>query len=630
MEGAGAVGGWAEGSRMTKVGNDAALSRRHLLGSALAGGGATLVWPLRGWAQDVATPVASPVAVPEITYDIPVTYPRPGTRTASLGTEITFRGVDPEQLRTVEVYGERSGFHPGIVVPHSDGKGASFRPDHEFHRGEEVTVRAGFEILDADDGDFRFITARPRNLEASAQRETEAPEDEVLSFRSRPDLKPPLIGVTTYEGELAPGYIFLSPKRGAGRNSAVILDNNGQPVWHFPVERDVEQLFDFRVQQYMGEPVLTWWQGIVTREHSFGHWVLLNSAYEQVAAFNVGNGFAGGDLHELVLTPEGTGLINIYNSIGWDISAVGGPEDGSVIDSVVQEIDIATGCVLYEWHSMDHVALEESYIEYEEDENAPDFDNFHINSVNRDLDGHYLVNARNTWAFYKVDRVTGEVIWRLGGKQSDFELGEGAQPAWQHDVQRQPDGTITLYDNGDESLHGVSRGLVLELDEEAMTAEVLREYRHPDETFASSQGNMQTLPNGNVFIGWGSEPLASEFSAEGEVLLDAKLPPEKQSYRGYRFEWVGRPTDAPAIAAERSDANNVVVWASWNGATEVAVWRLLAGPSADALEPVGEPAERTGFETEISAATDAAFVAVAALGADGVELRRSEAIEIAS
>src|SRR4028119_1028862 len=190
-----------------------------------------------------------------------------------------------------------------------------------------------------------------------------------------------------------------------------------------------------------------------------------------------------------------------------DLSPYGGPADGLVLDGVVQEIDVESGEVLFEWHSLDHVAPGESYY------SPPDvptnrFDYFHINSVDVDLDGNLLISARRTSAVYKVDRESGEVMWRLGGKRSDFEMGEGTDFAYQHDARRQADGTITLFDNyGPKNEEDCSRAVVMEVDEEAMKASLVRDYFAPDGMpIADTQGNVQVLPDGNVFVGGGSEP----------------------------------------------------------------------------------------------------------------------------
>ena len=191
-------------------------------------------------------------------------------------------------------------------------------------------------------------------------------------------------------------------------------------------------------------------------------------------------------------------------------------------------------------------------------------------------------------------------------------MGEGTRTVSQHDARRQEDGTITIFDNGaPPDLHDQSRGIVVELDEDDMRATLLREYTHPDRLVSTSQGNMQVLPNGNVFIGWGSEPFVSEFSHEGALLFDAHIPPGYDCYRSFRFPWKGQPTEAPAVAVDRVSDDEVALFASWNGSTEVATWEVLAGAHPDRLEPLGA-VPRNGFETALSARTAEPYVAVRA------------------
>jgi hypothetical protein len=257
------------------------------------------------------------------------------------------------------------------------------------------------------------------------------------------------------------------------------------------------------------------------------------------------------------------------------------------MDGIVQEVDIETGEVHFEWHSLDHVGVEESYVAPLEDP-AYIYDSFHINSIDVDYDDDLLISARNTWTVYKVDRATGEVLWLLGGKESDFEMGEGTRTAFQHDARRQEDGTITVFDNGAHpQVHEQSRAILLRLDEEEMNATLLREYASPEKVLSTSQGNAQLLSNGNVMVGWGSAPCFSEFSRDGKMLLNAEFPPECESYRAFRFSWSGHPADTPALAVEQRSRNSVALHASWTGATEVATWEVISGPRPNRLEPLG-------------------------------------------
>jgi outer membrane protein assembly factor BamB len=448
------------------------------------------------------------------------------------------------------------------------------------------------------------------------------------SFRSRPDLRPPAVEVTVRGRDTAPGHIFVAPKNGPeedgpGQDGAMILDEDGQVVWFRPLHREERDVMDFKVQRYKGEPVLTWWEGRHTG-YGQGEYVIADPSYRELTRVRAGNGYRG-DHHEFLITSHDTALLTIYNSVRVDLSSEGGPEDGKVLEGIVQEVDIETGEVLFEWHSLEHVGLEESHYEPPENPRLP-FDYFHINSVDVDHDSNLLVSGRRTSTVYKIDRESGEVIWRLGGKKSDFEMDPDSRRAYQHDVRRQPDGTITIFDNGVLNVDAQSYGLVLELDMEKMAATRVRRYAHPDKVLSATQGSVQVLPNGNVFIGWGSEPVLSEFGSEGELLFSANFPTETESYRAFRSPWSGQPDDDPAVAAEAGPGEEVTLYASWNGATEVATWEVLAGPSPDALKPVA-PAPRKGFETAITLETTEAYFGVQAKSGSGRVLGTSPAVK---
>jgi hypothetical protein len=430
-------------------------------------------------------------------------------------------------------------------------------------------------------------------------------------FRSRPDLSPPGMRVTALSPGIAPGKVFMAPKRRSGQGGPAILDERGRLVWFKPMPKGIVA-DDFRVQRYDGKPVLTWWEGKTNdRGQGQGLWVIADETYTEIARVRAGNGLKG-DLHDLELTPRGTALITIYTPVKADLSVVGSFADGEAMDSVIQEIDVESGEVLWEWSSLDHVALAESYAGVPKKTRFP-YDYFHINSIEEDPDGDLLVSARNTWAIYKIDKQSGEVVWRLGGRRSDFALGPGVRFAWQHDARWQEDGTMTLFDNQATPKVGPeSSAVVLDVDEEARTATVKLELTHPAKVLAIAEGNAQGLPGGAMFVGWGlgSRRGVSELGPRGELRFDLVLPGDTDTYRAYRLPWVGRPTDRPAIAATR-DGDAVKVYASWNGATEVTHWELLAGHSPGALTRVGI-VERSGFETTLELPNTAPWIAVRA------------------
>lgn len=445
---------------------------------------------------------------------------------------------------------------------------------------------------------------------------------EVLQFHSRPGLDPDKVTVAVPAHRTAPGLVFLAVKRGPGQDGPMIVDDEGRVRW-FRKAPGRTTATGFRVQRYRGQPVLTWWQGRTMLGHGEGEYVILDRHYEEVARVRAGNGQMG-DHHEIQLTPRGTAYIAVYALRKLDLRSVGGKRDGRIFDSMIQEIDIESGRVLWEWSAADHFPVSEGATPPKA---TKPHDYFHINAVDEDRDGNLLVSARNMHGIYKISRRTGKVIWRLGGERSDFAMGPGARFAFQHDIVRRADGTLSLFDNEATPPQAEqSRGLVLRLDRRARTATVVREYTHPDGLLSIAEGSMQTLPNGNVFIGWGPEPHISEFSRDGRLLFDLTIPEGSDSYQAFRHEWVGEPRDRPALAAKRTRDDGFVVWASWNGATEVQRWLVLAGDDEDDLMPVATAPWRD-FETEIRVRNGARYVAVQALDADGRALGTSRTIE---
>jgi hypothetical protein len=448
-----------------------------------------------------------------------------------------------------------------------------------------------------------------------------APAGQAWNFRSRPDLHPPVIEVTKQARDTASGHIFIAPKNGPdeagpGQDGCMILDDDGQPVWLRLLQNEDMDVMNFRAQAYKGETVLTWWEGLHTG-FGQGEYVIFDGSYREITRVRAGNGYEG-DHHEFLISPQDTALITIYNKVPGDSIPTGDPADGNVLDGIVQELDIETGEVLFEWHSLEHVGLDESY--------TKPYDYFHINSIDVYDENHLLISSRNTCTVYKIDRKTGEVVWRLGGKKSDFEMGPGTVTAFQHDARRRPDGTVTIFDNGYVNKVEQSRGIMVDVDEDAMSAKLAREYTYPDKLLCETQGNVQVLPNGNVFVGWGSEPVYSEFDADGKLLFSAAFPTESESYRAFRLQWSGQPTDDPAMAVESGPEDEVTLYASWNGATEVTTWQVLAGSAPDQLELLAS-APRQGFETVITVHTTEPYVSLMAVNSSGKVLGTTNAIK---
>jgi hypothetical protein len=460
-----------------------------------------------------------------------------------------------------------------------------------------------------------------------ASRASDSPGDGLQHFVSRPDLTPPATTVTRTGRPADSRRTFLNaPWSGPGRGGSLIRDGAGSLVW-FGLNTSSRHRMDFSTQAYRGKPVLTWWQGVVTAEgYGLGDCVIADSAYRVTHTIRAHRGVQA-DLHEFRLTSEGTALITAYRTRPASLAAVGGPVHGWVLSGVVQEIDVATGDLVFEWDSLDHVPVTESAKAYAGETRASPFNYFHINSISTTPDGDLLISSRNTWTVYKVARRTGRIIWRLGGKDSDFALGPGTRFYWQHHARQHGARTLTLFDNGaDPAEEERSRALILDLDTGRMQATLRQAFAHPGRRLlAGAMGSAQLLPDGRMFVGWGSLPYYSEFAADGRLLADGEITASCQSYRAFSHDWTGHPASQPAAAALRRPGGGSRVYASWNGATEVAAWTVLAGGSASSLRRVGT-FRRTGFETAMTVHDRASHFAVEPRNSSGHVLGRSATV----
>jgi len=405
----------------------------------------------------------------------------------------------------------------------------------------------------------------------------------------------------------------------------MIFDRHGTLVW-FRAMAKGDTATDFRVQSYRGQPVLTWWQGYINRGTGVGEDVILDGGYRQIAAVKGANGMSA-DLHEFQLTPQGTALITSEYPVWRDLSSVHGPTRGIVMDSVVQEIDIPTGLVRFEWHALDHVALSDSYLPVPT-ETGHIFDHFHINSVQQAPDGSLLISSRHTWAIYDLDHGTGQVRWQLNGKRSSFKMGPSTGFAWQHDARMQSDGTITLFDDGagPPIVHKRSRGVTIKLDTAKKTATLVLQDEHQPGILAEFEGNVQDQPNGDQLVGWGGQPFITEFNNKGRPVFDAHFVGLNSSYRAYRFVWNASPSSPPS-AALHVIGGKAFAYASWNGATAVTRWQVLGGSSPRKLATMAS-AGRSAFETQIKLPSVPTYIETRALDARGHVLGTSKAVKV--
>jgi hypothetical protein len=361
---------------------------------------------------------------------------------------------------------------------------------------------------------------------------------------------PPPVTILTSSPLVGHGYFFISPysDQSTYANGPEILDPSGHVVWFHAVPQGHEAS-DFRVQRYHGDPVLTWWQGTGLGGLSSGTDYIYNDKFQQIATVNAGNGLSA-DGHEFLITPRDTALILAYTTATANLSSIGGPANQTIINGVVQEIDISTGKVLFQWNSQDHVPFSQSEQPLPADTSSP-WDWFHINAVKLDTDGNLLIDARDTWTTYKVSLATGNIIWQLGGKNSSFKLqaapgqtldNAGKLFAWQHDPEALGDDTytFTFFDNesgGATNELGYSRAITVRLNEKNHTATLIKSDNQPEGLIAPSQGNAQTTDRGYLVVGWGALPYFSEFSPSGHLIFNAQFPTGVNTYRAYLLPW---------------------------------------------------------------------------------------------
>ncbi|HUD35308.1 MAG TPA: arylsulfotransferase family protein, partial [Streptosporangiaceae bacterium] len=323
----------------------------------------------------------------------------------------------------------------------------------------------------------------------------------------------------------------------------------GKELWFHQAPAGEEDA-DFRPQVYDGKPVLTFWEGTGLGGLSSGSDYIYNDHYKQIAVVNAGNGYSA-DGHEFLITPSNTALVLSYATATANLTSINGPADQTVIDGIVQEINIKTGKVLFQWNSADHVPYNESEQPLPATASTP-WDWFHVNAVKVASDGDLLIDARDTWTTYKVSLRTGNIIWQLGGKDSSFTLkaapGQTLDQAdelfaWQHDPQQVGPNLYTFFDNESSGTPELaySRVDVVRINQRTKTATLVKTYGQPEGLVAASQGNAQTMASGDLFVGWGILPYISEFSPSGNLLFNAEFPAGVNTYRAYRLPWPQRP-----------------------------------------------------------------------------------------
>ncbi len=430
------------------------------------------------------------------------------------------------------------------------------------------------------------------------------------SFVSVPHLHPPKLKGTLHGrvSQLAAGYFMVAnfPDLSAGKplvgqSGPLMLDRHLQPVWFKPVPKSVVAS-NLTTQTYNGKPALSWWQGTLTKTGQIlsGTDYVVDQTYKTVAKLTASSPWTIA-LHEMVIDGTDAWVVVTRNVDG---ASHGGPKGSTLADTAVAEYDLNTGNQVYLWDPLAHVPLSDSY---QPALNDGVWDPYHVNSVQLTGNGSFLVSMRNTSAAYMVDQASSNVEWTLGGKHSTFTFGKNAAFQWQHDVQLHSGDVVSMFDdhcclmkpNGKFVVPSRSstRGLVLKLDTTKHTASFMRQYYRGKNFYAAFLGDTDLLSGGRAVVGWGSQPFFSEYGSSGKLLLDVAWPSPDESYRAYVEHWVGLPYYPPSGGVEKS-GSTATVYASWDGATQVKKWVVLAGNSVKHLSKVAT-ARLSGFETAI-------------------------------
>ena len=515
------------------------------------------------------------------------------------------------------VEGAQSGSHSGAVVLGEDQKTIFFKPDHPFTLGEKVTVRIG-QLTFPDGASYASITynfwvsssqpqppstAFPESLldalpqaSTSGQSAPSVQPQAVSNYLTLPADIPPYTVTVSNPSQAAPGYIFVAPfdfpHTGPRQPSyLLIMDNQGEIVYYQPVEQGLVD-YDFKV---LPTGQLVYYNSGDSTFH------LMNANYQEVGSYKAGNGYTA-DLHEFQLLENGHALILAYDHQPVDMSKVvaGGKPDAAVIGLIIQEVDQDQN-VYFQWRSWDHFALFDTY----KDLTTATVDYVHGNALELDTDGNIMLSSRHMSEITKIERGTGAIIWRLGGKNNMFTFTNDVPFSFQHDIRRLPNGHITLWDNLMEK--GSSRPIEYVLDEVNKTITTVWDYQHTPPVWSRAMGNAQRLENGNTFMSWGyplvtaSDPTyayvnVQEVTPDKTTVFELVFEPLIVDYRAYRFPWTGLPLTQPELAA-KVESGQITLGYSWNGATEIASYKVYGGSDRSNLTLL-DTQTRSGFETQ--------------------------------
>ncbi|GLA34413.1 hypothetical protein AnigIFM63309_006956 [Aspergillus niger] len=429
-------------------------------------------------------------------------------------------------------------------------------------------------------------------------------------YRSRPDLSPPKLNITIPAPDAnGTEYVFLAPySDDIQQSGAYIYRKNGDLIWS-GIGYYAGFVANFHTTTYQGQTVLQGFQGTMDTSHGegFGQQVILNQNYEHVVTAKAGNHRIP-SIHEFNVIDGKTALVEVYVPTVANLSAYGGNSSQKWIgDGLFQEFDIETGELVFEWNALDHVDPADSLVSLGSStsdsglSSSSTWDFIHLNSVDKDKDGNYLLSSRHFSTIFKINGTDGSIIWELGGKHStfnhNFTFGYQHHARWHY--QSPTKEIISFFDNsgnGEVTINNVSRALIVELDHTDDTATVLRKATAPYGIQAASQGNAQLLANDNIFVNWGQAGAVTEYDANNRIIYHAFIE-EAESYRGFLANWTGTPSEVPAIVAYVDASQTVRLYVSWNGDTETKGWRFYQSEKGNTTSLGVVP--RKSFETTL-------------------------------
>ncbi len=568
--------------------------------------------------------------------------PRPEARLVSPETTIAFRPSPASIAETgarlfsavsVRAVGSQSGLHTGEMILALDGETIIFAPDQPFAAEErvEVWIGAAEGVERPFSHTYSFNTAPPRPDVvkddelwpgiSSNSYQPKAPEtaDPLPAYRTTPSDFPALDVFSAPGAE--DGYIFLAhysySNVSRGKAYLFMLDENGEPVYYNRLD-PLKAALDFKKQP----------NGLLTyADAAQKKFIVMDQTYTIIDSYEAGNGYVT-DLHDFQMLDNGNALIFGQDYQLVDMSAIvpGGNPAAVVVGCILQEQD-SQGNVLFEWRSWDHIPITDS----NQDLTADKIWYIHCNSIEQDWDGHLLISSRNLDEVTKINRQTGEVIWRLGGKGNQFTFTNDVGFFFQHDARRLPNGRLSIYDNRANQLPRYSRGVEYLLDEINLNATKVYEFRNTPDSSGGAMGNYQRLPGGNVLVGWGwnDEPVLTEALADGTKVFELNAGFNFGTYRAFKFLWQGFPTWPPKLVGYSED-RTVSLYFSYNGATEVVGYRIYGDKNNPPTTILGGPL-RTGFETTFTyeaPSDELYYFRVMPVLANGVETQYSDSLPV--